>query len=327
MELTPEERRRIYEEEKTRLEEEQRARRESRQEGGGTTGLEPGVAGLLCYLGMWVTGIIFLVLEQKNKFVRFHAAQSVVVFGTLGILSAVLRFMPYAGQFFSAAFGVLIFILWLVLMVKAYRGEYYRLPVAAEVAEWLLNAISSSGVNSTSAPVRSASQSGVEQVVTLKESPKVLTTRTGEIVGSAFAIAFNVAAFIFFNFYHQYFAYYNQTGGVWVRQPLLTAAYSAWLPVLNVAIVLTIIGHVILIVTDRRVVRETVMVMLDIFALITIGSLLSIFPFNFRALPVSPELIAWSVKASLSIVMVVIAISVIVRFVKLILRIVRGSGF
>jgi len=134
MELTPEERRRIYEEEKARLDEEQRARRESRREGGGTTGLEPGVAGLLCYLGMWVTGIIFLVLEQKNKFVRFHAAQSIVVFGTLGILSAIMRFVPFAGNFFSAAFGILIFILWLVLIGEGLPGEYYRLPVAAELA-------------------------------------------------------------------------------------------------------------------------------------------------------------------------------------------------
>ena len=283
--------------------------------------LSPNVSALLCYVAGWVSGIVFLVLEQKNKFVRFHAAQSIVVFGTLGILSAIMRFVPFAGQFFSAAFGILIFILWLVLMVKAYQGEYYRLPVAAELAEWLLNTISSSGVVAVT-----SSQPGAEQVVTLKEGPKVLTNRTGEIIGSAFAIAFNVAAFIFFNFYHQYFAYYHETGGVWVRQPMLTSAYSAWLPVLNVAVALTIIGHVILIVTDSRVVRETVLLMLDVFALITIGSLLSIFPFNFQMLPVSPELIAWSVRASLSIVMVVITISVIVRFVKLVLRIVRGTG-
>jgi len=81
-----------------------------------------------------------------------------------------------------------------------------------------------------------------EQVITLKESPKVLTTRTGEIIGSAFAIAFNVAAFIFFNFYHQYFAYYHETGGVVAEAADADFAYSAWLPVLNVAIALTIIG-------------------------------------------------------------------------------------
>jgi len=82
---------------------------------------------------------------------------------------------------------------------------------------------------------------------------------------------------------------------------------------------------VILIVTDSRVVRETVLLMLDVFALITIGSLLSIFSFQLQML-LSLRADRLVVRASLSIVMVVITISVIVRFVKLVLRIVRGTG-
>ena len=74
MELSPEERRQIYEEERARIEAEQR----QMSIGGSTTGLEPNVAGLLCYLGGWITGIIFLVIEQKSRFVRFHALQSIV---------------------------------------------------------------------------------------------------------------------------------------------------------------------------------------------------------------------------------------------------------
>jgi len=317
VELTPEERRRIYEEEKSRLEQEEQAKKSAQREGGGTTGLEPNIAAFLTYLGTWITGIIFLVLEQKNKFVRFHAAQSIIVFGTLGILSALLGAVPFAGRFFSAAVGVLIFILWLVLMVKAYRNEFYRLPVAAELADWLLNTIGQTKTNTMQA------RSGTEQIVTISNKNEVVSSRTGEIVGSALAIAFNLAASIFLNVYNEYFAYYYESGGIWVRVPLFTSEFNAWLPIVNTAIALTIAGHIVLIIIGNRIVRETVLVMVDIFALITIGALLSIFPFNFTPLPISAELTAWGVRTGLGIAMVVIVITVIVRFVKLVVRIVR----
>mgnify|MGYP003565794396 CR=1 FL=1 len=88
MDLTPEERKRIYEEEKSRIEAEKKGAPES----GATTGLEAHIAGLLCYLGFWVTGIIFLVLEQQDRSVRFHAVQSIMVFGALGVgLASAIR--------------------------------------------------------------------------------------------------------------------------------------------------------------------------------------------------------------------------------------------
>jgi len=75
MELSPEEKKRIYEEEKARIEAREKIEREKLKAPAGTsTGLSPNVAGLLCYVAGWITGIIFLVLEQRNKFVRFHAA-------------------------------------------------------------------------------------------------------------------------------------------------------------------------------------------------------------------------------------------------------------
>jgi uncharacterized membrane protein len=318
MELSPEERKRIYEEEKARLEAEERARRDSRQSNGSGLGLEPNVASLLCYLAMWVSGIIFLVLEQKNRQVRFHAAQSVVTFGSLTILSAILRWVPFAGPFFSASIGLLIFILWLVLMVKAYRGENYRLPLAAELADKLLAAIGQYGTSSVS------KTNGVEQVVIHHESRPVARSRTGEVVGSAFAIAFGLAMIIFFNFYSQYFAYYYQSGGEWIRQPLLNSNFNEWLPVVTVALVFYIIGHMVLILIDRPMVREVVLIILDLFAIITIGSLLSIFPFNFEPLPVSASLVAWSLRTGLLMVMVVIGVIAVVRLVRLVLKIVRG---
>ena len=87
MKLSPEERREIYEEEKARLESEEKV--EVKKETGSSTSLKPNVAGLLCYLGVWVTGIIFLIIERKNKLVRFHAMQSLVTFGILHIVIAI----------------------------------------------------------------------------------------------------------------------------------------------------------------------------------------------------------------------------------------------
>ena len=102
MELSPEEKRRIYEEEKARIEAEEKLSKEKRaSEGVSSTNLEPNVGGLLCYLGMWITGIIFLIIEQKNRLIRFHAIQSIIVFGFLFVASAILNKIPFVGWFFN----------------------------------------------------------------------------------------------------------------------------------------------------------------------------------------------------------------------------------
>ena len=81
MKLSAEEKRKIYEEERARLE--SREGMEAKQDSGPSTSLKPNVAGLLCYLGAWVSGIIFLIIERKNRVVRFHAMQSLITFGIL----------------------------------------------------------------------------------------------------------------------------------------------------------------------------------------------------------------------------------------------------
>jgi uncharacterized membrane protein len=98
-------------------------------------GMDQNVAGLLCYLVGWVTGIIFLVLEKDNKFVKFHAIQSIIVFGAITVAGIIFRFIPFIGGILSWLLWALGFILWIILMVKAYRGEKYKLPVAGAIAE------------------------------------------------------------------------------------------------------------------------------------------------------------------------------------------------
>jgi uncharacterized membrane protein len=107
----------------------------SADKGKTSMGLEPNVAGLLCYLFGWVTGIIFFILEKENKFVRYHALQSIVVFGILSLAGTVIGWIPFFGWVIGAFIGVLTFILWLVLMIKAYQGEKFKIPWAGDFAE------------------------------------------------------------------------------------------------------------------------------------------------------------------------------------------------
>jgi uncharacterized membrane protein len=107
-----------------------------------STGLDQNVAGLLCYLLGFITGIIFLVLEKNSRFVKFHAMQSIVTFGGLFVLSilvsVVLAFIPFIGLL-APLLGLVIWIggivLWILLMIKAYSGEMYKLPIAGDIAE------------------------------------------------------------------------------------------------------------------------------------------------------------------------------------------------
>ena len=100
-----------------------------------STGLQQNVAGLLCYVLGWITGIIFLLLEKDNQFVRFHAVQSIVVFGAVTVADIILQFIPVIGWVLAWIIGVGAFILWIVLMVKAYQGQTYKLPIAGNIAE------------------------------------------------------------------------------------------------------------------------------------------------------------------------------------------------
>lgn len=111
------------------------------------TGLQENVAGALCYLFGWVTGLIFFLID-KRPYVRFHAAQSIVVFGGLNIISIVLS-MAFGMSIFGfggfsgmglglvllSILNLVVFVLWILLMIKAYQGERFRVPIAADLGE------------------------------------------------------------------------------------------------------------------------------------------------------------------------------------------------
>ena len=104
-----------------------------------STGLDANVAGLLCYVLGWVSGLVFVLLEQESKFVRFHAMQSIYVFGTLTVASIILGWIPIIGGVLAWIIWVIGLVLWIVLMIKAYQGVEYKLPWAGDFAEKWVN--------------------------------------------------------------------------------------------------------------------------------------------------------------------------------------------
>ena len=110
-----------------------------------STGVDARLSSMLCYAGWWVTGLVFLFAERRHAEVRFHAAQSLVVFGALSIAlllcggaSAVVFVVATAQfqlvQFFGYAIWFAAVLLWLVLLMRTWRGETWRVPIAGDLA-------------------------------------------------------------------------------------------------------------------------------------------------------------------------------------------------
>jgi len=106
-------------------------------------GLQENVAALLAYVLGWLTGIIFLLID-KRPYVKFHAAQSIVVFGGLtilrigvGIVAGMFGGMSGFGAIVAlgAITGLVGLVLWILLMVKAYQHQNFRVPIAAGIAD------------------------------------------------------------------------------------------------------------------------------------------------------------------------------------------------
>ena len=98
-------------------------------------GMQPNLEGLLCYFFGFITGLVFYFVEKKNKFVRFHAMQSIVVFGSFFVANLVLLVLPVLGVIIGGLLSLLSLVLWILLMIKAYQGEMFKLPIAGDIAE------------------------------------------------------------------------------------------------------------------------------------------------------------------------------------------------
>jgi len=114
-----------------------------------TAGIQENVAGLLCYIFGWISGLIFLLID-KRPFVKFHAAQSIAfniaifaIYVAFGIVSFVLTMITsmlhfpvgFLMVFLWPIIGVGVLIAWIYLMYKAYNNEKYKLPIIGNMVE------------------------------------------------------------------------------------------------------------------------------------------------------------------------------------------------
>ncbi|AKH98098.1 DUF4870 domain-containing protein [Halanaeroarchaeum sulfurireducens] len=121
-------------------------------------GLEENLGAALAYVLGFLTGIIVFLLEQENDHVRFHAAQSMVVFGGIFVVSIILSILGGglstmmaggAGSFVATGLSLILglasmvlwlasLVLWVYLLVRTYQGSDPRIPVAAGIADGLV---------------------------------------------------------------------------------------------------------------------------------------------------------------------------------------------
>jgi uncharacterized membrane protein len=115
---------------------------------GAAAGMTDNMAGALCYLFGFITGILFLVLApyNQNREIRFHAFQSIfwnlamigcwIVFA---IVARIFLFIPILGALVAfvlyAVLGLGGFLIWLFMMFKTYNGEKILLPIVGPIAE------------------------------------------------------------------------------------------------------------------------------------------------------------------------------------------------
>ena len=108
---------------------------EEKDLGNTSIGMKPNMAAALSYLLGFLTGVVFYVLEKENKFVRFHAMQSIVVFGALFVVGLVIGVLPGLNVILLPLLWIGELVLWIVLMANAYQGRKLKLPLAGDLAE------------------------------------------------------------------------------------------------------------------------------------------------------------------------------------------------
>jgi len=108
-------------------------------------GLDENIEAVLCYALFWISGIVFYFIEEDNKNIRFHALQSIFVFLPLWVIAWFFGGFFGIGYFWGTGLIFLVwiswliwalaFILWLILMLKAFMGEKFKVPVVGDIVE------------------------------------------------------------------------------------------------------------------------------------------------------------------------------------------------
>lgn len=98
-------------------------------------GLDENIAGLLCYVLGFISGIVVLVMEKENQFVRFHALQSIIWFVLLAIAGRILGWLPLIGGLLGGLVSIIVIASWLFLMYNAYMGKKFKIPMIGDAVE------------------------------------------------------------------------------------------------------------------------------------------------------------------------------------------------
>ena len=96
-------------------------------------GLNENLAAAIAYVGMFVTGIIVLVLERDNKFVRFAALQSTVLFLTFALVGAIVGWVPLLGWLASRILRKVAIAVMIFLVIKALSGQMFKIPILGDI--------------------------------------------------------------------------------------------------------------------------------------------------------------------------------------------------
>jgi len=303
----------------------------------GGTGLETHVAGTLAYVGGWVSGLIFLLVEKNDRVVRFHAMQSIIVFGSLSILIILLSL---ARSFFTLtvwggmlvpvsliftvlwalaiAFGI---VLWLLLMIRTYHRQQVLVPVAGDLAFWMMDRF---GMQAPERDGMAFQGLGGELPRDQKRSERERweDSALGRSIGSVGVIVWSVFLFVMFNFYADYIAYYQSVseGGVTqlLRYPILTSELSRVLPILNLSLALNVLGHLVALSWNRFLLRQAIEVVLHAVGVVVAIVFLRVFPFDYTGLPV-----VGLVQALPTITVVILVLAVVGEAVQTIVHLVR----
>jgi uncharacterized membrane protein len=99
-----------------------------------TINMEPNVAAGLSYL-TWIAGLIFFLIEKKNRFVRFNALQEILLTVVVFVAGFILGYIPFIGGAISSLVWIAGFILWLICIINAFQGKYFKLPIIGDYAE------------------------------------------------------------------------------------------------------------------------------------------------------------------------------------------------
>jgi len=119
-----------------------------------STGLDENVAALLSYIFGWISGLVFFLIEKDSRLVRFHAMQS-LLFNVVAIVVAIVLWVALFVIFLIVSqisgilatllsvvsillwlvFGVAILAGWVLCLIKAFQGQYFKLPVIGNFAE------------------------------------------------------------------------------------------------------------------------------------------------------------------------------------------------